>query len=366
MTAHQYSTVVVGGGITGAFTAYFLAKNDHSVALFDSREHDHVASFVNPGGLNPLHGKGIPGDMEDFFMYSFELHKENWPDIRELSGVDFDGRLIHRLFLAFTDEEKASLLERKPLYDKRENFSAEWMDAAELQKEYEGVNPEVIGGLYTYGNASVSPEKYHRAVTGAAVALGAKSVVATVESVQPSDKTVTLDNGDMIGYDNLALCCGPHRELSEQAGYEDPVRPYKGDLLIATLSGKRLDYDITCGFSGIYQYDDGKYCLGGTFSDAGFDDSVEENAREKILQQCSNMLPEQKFLVEEHLVGFRPGSADGRPIVGRVAENIFIATGAGSKGMLLCTGLGDAVTTMIGGRDCEIVAHLSPFRPTLG
>ena len=56
--------VVVGGGIAGAFAAYFLAGDGYDVRLIERGGIGGQASGLNPGGLNPLHGTGIPGSMQ--------------------------------------------------------------------------------------------------------------------------------------------------------------------------------------------------------------------------------------------------------------------------------------------------------------
>src|SRR3954447_3194675 len=64
---------VVGGGITGAFAAYFLARRGVEVTLIERDDVGAHASGKNPGGLNPLHGPGIPGPMQDLAREAFRL-----------------------------------------------------------------------------------------------------------------------------------------------------------------------------------------------------------------------------------------------------------------------------------------------------
>ena len=361
----SHGTIIIGGGITGAFVAYFLTKNNYQAVLIDPQRDDCLASHINPGGLNPLHGPGIPGDMEKFFMYGFEQHMQNWPHISQLSGVDFNGRIIYRFFIALTEKEKSLLLHHQTLYEKNPHFSSCWLDKKELQKKCIGISKEAIGGLYTYGNATVSSKKYHHAVMKAAIAQGLKLITATVESIQKSDNTITLDNGDVLPYDNLVLCCGSSKNLDRYIAYKNPVKPIKGDLLIARLKEGELNYDITHGVTGIYQYDDGKYFLGGTSEDIGMDTSLRNSAKEKVFQGCSRLLPGKSFIVEKHLSALRPATPDGRPLLGRVANNIFMATGSGSKGMLLSAALGGSIMMMIEGRSFHMIDHLSPLREPL-
>ena len=54
--------VVGGGGIAGAFT--ILARVGAAVTLVEREEIGAQASGNNAGGLNPLHGAGMPGTMQ--------------------------------------------------------------------------------------------------------------------------------------------------------------------------------------------------------------------------------------------------------------------------------------------------------------
>src|SRR4051794_32027031 len=112
---------VVGGGITGAFAAYFLARRGVEVTLIERDDFGAHASGNNPGGLNPLHGPGIPGPMKELAMAAFRLHLEHFAPPRR-----------PRLQLALDDADVSRLERGKQLYDGAPGFSARWLDPEEL------------------------------------------------------------------------------------------------------------------------------------------------------------------------------------------------------------------------------------------
>ena len=88
--ASTIAVVVVGGGIAGAFSAFFLARAGADVTLIEREEIAGQASGNNPGGLNPLYGPGIPGPLQALAPEAFGLHLEHWDEIRR-TGIEFDG-----------------------------------------------------------------------------------------------------------------------------------------------------------------------------------------------------------------------------------------------------------------------------------
>jgi len=54
------STIVIGGGVVGTATAYFLAKAGHEVTIVDKGRHGGACSHANCGYISPSHVPPIP------------------------------------------------------------------------------------------------------------------------------------------------------------------------------------------------------------------------------------------------------------------------------------------------------------------
>ena len=67
------SVIVVGGGIVGLSTAYFLQKAGHQVTVLDKSNITSGASFVNAGYLTPSHIVSLasPGMITQGLKYMF-------------------------------------------------------------------------------------------------------------------------------------------------------------------------------------------------------------------------------------------------------------------------------------------------------
>lgn len=364
--------VVIGGGITGAFAAYFLAGRGCQVVVIDAGDDHRRASSNNPGGINPLHGPGIPGLMSDFALQCYLTHRAEWTDITRLSQIEFNGRIITRIFAAFSDEEATELSEAAYLYEGNDGFSARWLDATALRKRDPRISDEAFGGLWTTGNGAVNPVRYRNAVIKAACAKGARSASGRVREVAVRNGRAheLRTEAQSIECDEIVLATGPWCEwIYDNFDVVLPVRPVRGDLLLAELGIDVPVHDVTWNQYGVYHHDAGQFWLGGTWEEAGFDDSPRPGARQDILNGVSRIIPEAgRSHIVHHAVGLRPVTPDGMPVVGRMpgVENAWLALGGGSKGMLLSSGMGKAVADMVTGS--SVGAHfsfLSPDRFTL-
>ena len=80
--------LIIGGGIAGASTAYYLAQQGHRVTLLERGEVASEASGVNAGGLGGL-GWGNSPDLQSYLtMGSLELFKSIQLDL----GYDIEFR----------------------------------------------------------------------------------------------------------------------------------------------------------------------------------------------------------------------------------------------------------------------------------
>lgn len=358
--------VVVGGGIVGSYAAYFLSLIGMKVTLLDRFPVASKASGCNPGGLNPLHGPGLPGVMSPLAERAYHLNLSHWERVRMLSGKEFAPHLVSRVELAFDEAEKSVLRATIPHYDSIEGFSARWMDRDELLALDSRINPAVVGGLWTEGNGMVDSREYTRAVADAAVALGAIVRQADVQGLVTVGSRVTgvVLKDETLACDDVVIATGSWAaEAGAWLNAEIPVSPLKGELLTARLAGAPADHHVTWKMIGVYQTLDGHCWFGGTQEQAGFDEFPTKQGGGFILDSVSRLLPEAKNAeITDHMAALRPMTPDGLPIIDRVPcwENAYVATGSGPKGMLVGAGMAEAVARLVAGQQPHF--DLSPYR----
>jgi glycine/D-amino acid oxidase-like deaminating enzyme len=353
MTRPSQHIVVVGAGITGAFAAYFLARGGASVTLL---ERDGVATHAsghNPGGLNPLHGPGIPGPLRRLALESFRLHLEHWEEVEQLSGLSFGGRRVARLHVALDEDDARALPALAELHEETPGFSGRLLGRSELLAVEPRVTPDAVGGLLAGGNACVEPAAYTRAVVRAAERRGAclcRGEAAGLRRDGARAAAVAVAGAAEIPCDGVVVAPGAWAaRSSDWLGVALPVTPVKGELLLVEAEDG-LEADVSRRHVGAYEAEGGRIWLGGTEDDAAFDSAPSDSGRERILAGIAELLPglgSPRIL--RHVASLRPSTPDGLPLVGAVPglENVYFAGGGGRKGMLLGAGLGRAAADLL-------------------
>jgi glycine oxidase len=347
--------VVVGGGMAGCLSANYLADCGYRVILVEKRGVGTQASGNSAGGLNPLHGAGIPGPMSGLAMASFRLHQQLWQELGQWSQVDFSPRVVKRLFIAMDPTKLQSMEKSRQLYVDAEGFSAHFVDTKALLEIEPRINPATVGALYTEGNAAVDPDAYVNAIAEMIKKKGVTFLAASMMGIETNDNrcrvtTVLTDQGP-LHCDQLVLATGAWiGKPSEWLGVPIPVEPLKGEMLLVKLPGPQLEYDVTLENYSIFYRKDGQAWIGATESREKYNNSPTEAAKQTLMEVGANIIPivaEAKLI--EQTSGLRPVTSDWLPIVGRASgwENVYLNTGAGKKGTLVSAGMAKAIADLI-------------------
>lgn len=355
----MHNIIIIGAGITGACAAYLLSKQGLSPTVIDAHTTLSPASFCNPGGLNPLHGPGIPGNMAPLSVQAYRMHQAHWSEVQQLSGIDFFPRKVKRLILAFNQAEIQALRQSEKLYQAQEGFSAQYLTPSEALAQEPRLSAEISGALFTEGNLSLDARAYRDALLQAALKWGAKLYDDRVVGLNPTDKLVEclLESGARLSGQKVLLTTGAWSELWQESSLDSSPKPFealsplmsplKGELLRLENHEAAFAFDLTWGIHGLYHHRENQYWLGGSRESRGFDLSPQAKTAESILAELARVLPAwQNVSLKAHCAGLRPASFDGRPLIGALSElkhrmgaddrqaPIWLASGAGPKGML--------------------------------
>src|SRR5438067_2861369 len=174
MAESSADIVIVGGGIAGMTTAYYLAKSGvPSLVVERDAIGSHASGFAY-GGLSPLSGFGIPGPQAEIAMDGMRLHRELSKSLLEETGIDVDFRMRSSLALAFTEADVRKLRAALPWQQQQPGYAVRWLDGAEARRVEPRIADEALGATLIEGGGAVEPYRLVLALTRAAERLGVR------------------------------------------------------------------------------------------------------------------------------------------------------------------------------------------------
>ena len=345
--------VIVGGGAAGCAAAYYLALAGVKSTIVEREGIASQASGFSAGGLNPLQGTEIPGKLGPLAWESYRLHLKLWDELREDTGIDYGGRIVSSIRLAFQESDLHELEETLDIFSAVDGFEARWLEPEEVFSLEPLATTSTIRGLYTSGNAALDSYRYTQALVEAARKRGVTVRSAEIIGLNASGGRVTgvrLDNST-IHCGQVLLAMGPWSRLAEPwLGAYIPVDPLKGEILRMELPAETVRHDISGGGGSIYAKPNGLVLCGATEEWKGFDRTLSQSAKNSLLEGAVRLVPDlAKGRISLHTACLRPVTPDWLPIIGKQPgwENVYLATGAGKKGVLLSPGMGKAVADLM-------------------
>ena len=174
--------LVIGGGLAGCATAYYLAADGVDVTLLEAGDLNTKASGSNAGSLHAQ----IPYDpfvkngqaWADVFAPTVGLLArsiEMWRALPALLGVDLEVSLRGGLLVAATEADLA-VLERKAAVERRQGLTLEMLDREELRARAPYLSPAMAGGAFCPDEGKANPFAATPAFAVAAARAGARIV----------------------------------------------------------------------------------------------------------------------------------------------------------------------------------------------
>jgi glycine oxidase len=349
--ASRTGVAVIGGGAIGLAAAWRAAQRGLRVTVLDAGEPG--AWRVAAGMLAPIAESDFgEGALLELGLRSAERYDAFCAELAEASGRDLGLRRSGTLVVA-RDRDEAAELDRLLALRTELGLGVERLRPSQARRAEPALAPTVRLALDIPTDHSVDPRRLVAALADAVERLGGEVRAGTpVTRVCVDGARVTgveLAGGERIDAEHVLMAagawCGRVEGLPGEARV--PVRPVKGQVLrLRDPAGAGLTTRvIRTREAYLVPRDDGRYVLGATMEERGWDTAPTAGGVFELLRNLWEVLPGVLELeLEEVGVGLRPGSPDNLPSIGPGAlEGLHWATGHWRNGILLSAVTADLV-----------------------
>jgi len=404
--------IVMGAGVIGVTTAYYLAKQGAEVTVLDRQQGPGMeTSYANAGELSygmtsPWAAPGIPmkalkwmfmkrrplfiwplisptmwkwgydmvrncneekyrinkGRMVRISNYSRDV----MPDLIAETGIEYDGRDMGTLQLFRTEKQLAgSKADQDILSEYDSPFKVLTPEGCiAVEPALAEVRNKFVGGLRLTADRTGDCQIFTTKLAEKCAEMGVEFHYGQ------SIREITVENGRVAGIeteiagritgDAYVCALGSYAAgLLKPAGIRLPVYPVKGYSVTLpvtddTLAPQSTIMDETHKVA-ITRLGD-RIRVAGTAEIAGYSNRLGPHATNTVRHVINDLFPRGGDLARaEGWTGLRPMTPDGTPVLGASSyDNLFLNTGHGTLGWTMACGSGRAVADVVLGKVPEI------------
>ncbi len=399
--------VVLGAGVVGTATAYYLARAGHEVEVIERQSGPALeTSFANageisPGYASPWAAPGIPQKAIRWLLMrhaplilrpEFDLEMVAWlvamlgnctsrryvvnksrlgrlaeysrlclMALRTETGITYDERMQGTLQLFRTQAQlDGAAKDIKVL--KAEGVPFEVLDRAgciAVEPGLAGADDPFVGGLRLPNDETGDCFKFTNRLAAMASELGVRFRFDTqVQGLDHSGGKVTgvrTDKG-LVTADQYVVALGSFSaRLVRPLGLGLPVYPVKGYSITAPIIdpdrapvSTLLDETYKVAITRLGD----RIRVGGMAEISGYNNALPERRRQTLIRSVGSLFPGAGDLeAASFWSGLRPMTPDSTPVVGASpVEGLWFNTGHGTLGWTMACGSGQVISDLISGR----------------
>ena len=360
--------LIVGGGVIGLTTAYYLAREGVQVTVVDRADFGQESSWAGAGilpGGNPRRAHSPLGQLRAHSISQFPALSA---ELRERTGVDngflrCGGFELRRSSDALEKQRIANLVRE----ERGEGLHCEVLDGPHLREAEPALADDLPGAVFFPEMAQIRNPRHLKALVAGCASRGVQLLpgrpVYALERIGPRVVAARTPDGPLTA-DRYLIAAGAWSDmLTQLAGVRLGIRPIRGQIAMLKMQPPVLKHILLTGDQYLVPRPDGRILVGSTEEDVGFLKRTTAEAIEGLLQLARRFVPElARAEVERCWAGLRPGSPDGRPFLGSVPgqTNLFLAAGHFRSGIMLSPGTALVMTELLLGRPTTVA--LDPFR----
>ena len=411
--------IVLGSGVVGVTTAYYLARAGHDVTVVDRQPGPALeTSFANAGQISPGYASpwAAPGIPLKAFKWLFQRHaplaiqpdgtlfqlqwmwemfrncdaeryavnKERMVRLAEYSrdciralraetGIAYEGRQ-HGTLQLFRTQAQFDGAAKDIEVLKQAGVPFELLTRDQLgnaEPALANVRDKLVGGLRLPNDETGDCQLFTARLAQMARELGVRfrfdTAIERLEIANGQVTGVVTDKGRMTA-DRYVLALGSYSRLLLQDQFRVPVYPLKGysitvPIVDAAKAPVSTILDETYKIA-VTRFDD-RIRVGGMAEIAGYSKVLNPRRRETLEMVVNDLFPGGGDVARATFwTGLRPMTPDSTPIVGASPlRNLYLNTGHGTLGWTMSCGSASVIADLVSGKVPAIQADdLAVFR----
>ncbi|MBS1520787.1 MAG: FAD-dependent oxidoreductase [Bacteroidetes bacterium] len=407
--------VIIGGGVIGLFSAYYLNKSGWEVDIIDQGDLSDNCSYGNAGMITPSHFVPLaaPGMVEQGIRWMFDskspfyvkpslnpeligwglkflksatrkhvdrsagalcdisvMSKKLFQEFEKDSNMDFglEDKGILMLFKtpAFVEEEKHLAEQAINL-----GLDAQYLSPDECRQLQPGVEMDILGAVHYHCDAHLYPNKLMRGLikyieNAKGITIYRNAEITRIAHESSKITSVSSKDKEFKG-DAYVLAGGAWSPgIARLAGLKVPLMPGKGySFMVPQDESKRMTIpSILCEARVAITPMNGSIRYGGTMEVGKINKQINMNRVQGIVESVPKYFPNFKPEMPQQKdiwFGFRPVSPDGMPYIGlsNKYKNLAVATGHAMIGLSLGPATGKIISEVLNGQATGM--NITPF-----
>jgi len=399
---------IIGGGIIGLCSAYYLAKEGYEVVVFDKSDMSDGCSYGNAGMIVPSHiiplaqpgmiAQGIkwmfdsqspfyvkPRLSMDLMKWGLQFYKhanlkhveKAMPALCNLSLLSKDlyqdfakqnNSFFYEekgLLMLYKTEKTGEEIHHEGILAERLGLEVDFLSKEEVSRLETGTATNVIGGVHYKSDAHVYPQKFMQFLKEELNRLNVKihSQTNVNDFVLKNNQIAEIitDKGN-FATDEVVLATGswsPH--IAKKLNVNISILPGKGySFTLNDQSHKPSIPTILCEGKVAVTPMNNDIRFGGTMEITHTNDTkINQNRLQGIVNSINDFYPDLKIEMpkeQDTWFGFRPCTPSGIPIIARdkKLKNLTLVTGHAMMGLSLAPATGKIVEEIISGKATSV------------
>ncbi len=400
---------IIGGGVNGICSAYYLNKSGFEVEIFDAKIDESGTSYGNAGMIVPSHFMPMasPGVISKGLRWMFDsaspfyikpranlelitwlwnfykscnaknvtkyqdliwryndLSKQEYASIAKDTSLNFDYHEKGLLMLYRNEKSKKEEIEMARKAEQL-GLAVKILDQEGVQKLNPDTTVDVLGGVHYPGDAHLYSNHFMTGMISYLRTRGVQFISSNILSGtmhQSNLVSVQDSNGDEHKVDQVVLSSGVWTgKLLKSLGIKIHLIDGKGYSVTQNKQSSKptIPSILTEEKVAITPMKD-DLRITGTLEISGISRQINKKRVKAFLSAVPSYFPDIAVPVpskdEKIWVGYRPLTPDGVPYVGRLKglTNTVLATGHGMMGMSLGPGTGKIVSEIIAERSSDL------------